>query len=70
MRNVSWAVNQYIIMISERSCDTENWSNDAENTDFIYRNKLQFTMYPNRKELFEIVKIFSNASVFTVFFIK
>ncbi len=31
IRNVSWAVNQYIIMISEWSRDTEDWSNDAEN---------------------------------------
>ncbi len=30
--NVSWAANQYIIMISEGSCNTEDWSNDAENT--------------------------------------
>ncbi len=29
---VSWAANQYIRMISERSCDTEDWSNDAENS--------------------------------------
>ncbi len=34
VRNV-WAANQYIIMISEGSCDTEDWSNDAENTALI-----------------------------------
>ncbi len=28
--NVSWAANQQ--MISEGSCDTEDWSNDAENS--------------------------------------
>ncbi len=28
--NVSWAENQHIRMISEGSCDTEDWSNDAE----------------------------------------
>ncbi len=33
--NVSWAANQHIIMISEGSCDTEDWSNDAENTALI-----------------------------------
>ncbi len=33
--NVSWAANPNIIMISERSCDTEDWSNDAENTALI-----------------------------------
>ncbi len=27
--------NQHIIMISEVSCDTEDWSNDAENTALI-----------------------------------
>jgi len=35
MRNVSWASNQYIRMISEGSCDTEYWSNDAENSALI-----------------------------------
>ncbi len=35
IRNVSWAVNQYIRMISEGSCDTEDWSNDAENSALI-----------------------------------
>ncbi len=34
-KNVSWAANQYIRMISEGSCDTEDWSNDAENSDLI-----------------------------------
>ncbi len=28
--NVSWSADQYIRMISEGSCDTEDWSNDAE----------------------------------------
>jgi len=33
MRNVSWATNQHIRMISEGSCDTEDWHcNDAENS--------------------------------------
>ncbi len=27
IRNVSWAANQHIRMISEGSCDTEDWSN-------------------------------------------
>ncbi len=30
-RNVSWAANQHI----RGSCDTEDWSNDAENTALI-----------------------------------
>ncbi len=32
IRNVSWAANQHIRMISEDH-DTEDWSNDAENSD-------------------------------------
>jgi len=32
LRNVSGAANQHIRMISEGSCDTEDWSNDAENS--------------------------------------
>ncbi len=39
--NVSWAENQHISMISERSCDTEDWSNDDENSDLHYMNKIQ-----------------------------
>jgi len=33
-------------VISEGSCDTEDWSNDAEN----HRNKLHFTVYSHRKQ--------------------
>jgi len=32
IRNVSLAANHHIRMISEGSCDTEDWSNDAENS--------------------------------------
>ncbi len=35
-QHVSWAANQYIRMISERSCDTEDWSDDN------YINKSRF----------------------------
>ncbi len=38
--NVSWAANQHIKMISEGSCDTEDWRNDAENVALHYRNAL------------------------------
>ncbi len=31
MRNISWEANQHIRIISEGSCDTEDWGNDAEN---------------------------------------
>ncbi len=30
IRNVPWAAEQHIRMISDGSCDTEDWSNDAE----------------------------------------
>ncbi len=33
--NVSWTANQSIIMISGGSCDTEDWSNYAENVALI-----------------------------------
>ncbi len=29
-------------MISEESCDTEDWSNDAENSALRHRNNLYF----------------------------
>ncbi len=32
-------------MISEGSCDTEDWSNDAENSAAHHRNKLYFKVY-------------------------
>jgi len=47
-------------MISEGSCDTEDWSNDAENSDY----KFHFKTYHNRKHLFYIVIIFHNFTVF------
>jgi len=31
-------------MLSEGSCDTEDWSNDSEN----HRNKLHFKIYSNK----------------------
>jgi len=30
IRNVSWTANHHVRMISEGSCDTEGWSNDAD----------------------------------------
>ncbi len=35
------ASNQYIWMISEGSCDTEDWSNSALH----HRNKIKYTIY-------------------------
>ncbi len=47
--NVSWAANLHIIMISGGSCDTEDWSNDAENTALItgINNILQYIQIEN-----------------------
>ncbi len=53
-----------------RSCDTEDWSNDAENTAAHHRNKLHFKIYSNKKQLFKTVIIFHNITVFTVFLIR
>ncbi len=39
-------------MISERSCDTKDWSNDAENSALHQRNKLHFKMYFKIKQFF------------------
>ncbi len=37
----------------------EDWSNDAGNSALHHRNKLHFTIYLNRKQLFETVKYFT-----------
>jgi len=50
-------------VISEGSCDTEDWSNDAENTG------INDTL-PYRKQLFYIAIIFYNSAVFTMFLRK
>ncbi len=45
-------------MISEGSCDTEDWSNDAENSALHNRNKLAYILkyiqmiYSNEKSYF------------------
>ncbi len=62
----SWAANQYIRMISEGSCDTEDWNKFS----FDHRNKLLINIYSNRKQLFEIVKNISQYYCFTVILIK
>ncbi len=55
-------------MISEGSCDTEDWSNDAENSALI--KGINYILYSNRKLLFETIIKFHNIYVFTVLFIK
>jgi len=54
-------------MISEGSCDTEDWSNDAENSALITGINLHFITHSNQKCLFWFVKIFSNFTVFIEF---
>ncbi len=54
-------------MISEGSCDTEDWSNVAENSALITEINY-ILLYSNRKQLFEMVIIFHNITVFNVFF--
>ncbi len=44
--------NQNIRMISEGSCNTEDWSNDAKNSALKSQEKLHFKIYSNRKQLF------------------
>ncbi len=51
IRNISWAANLHIRMISEGSCDTEDWSNDAENSALITGINYILT-YSNGKQLF------------------
>ncbi len=52
--NIYWAVNQHIKVISEGSCDTEDWSNDAENTDLISGINYILQIYSNIKQLFKL----------------
>ncbi len=54
-------------MISDGSCDIEDWRNYSENSALHHRNKLYFVIYSNRKQLFFIVIIFHNINVFTVY---
>ncbi len=50
-------------MISEASCDTEDWSNDAENTALHHMNELHFDNIQIEKSNSK----FHNITVFTVF---
>ncbi len=59
--------NQHIRMISEGSRDIENWSNDAENSALHHRNKLHFKICSNINQLFKILILFYNITVFIVF---
>ncbi len=62
-RHVSWAATQHIRVISERSCDTEDWSNNTGNSALHHRNKWYITAYWDIKLLFYTVIIFHNVTV-------
>ncbi len=53
-----------------RSCDTEDWNNDAGNTAAHHRNKLHLTIYSNRKQFllkcYNISQYYSFCSVFLI----
>jgi len=57
-------------MISEGSCDTEDWSNDAENSALISGINYILTYIHIEKSSLKMVIIFHNITVFTVFLIK
>ncbi len=54
-------------MISKRSCDTENWSNDEENSALHHRNNITFYNVFKLKTFFKLI-IFHNIAVFFVCF--
>ncbi len=70
IRNVPWAANQYIRMISEESCDTEDWSNDAENSHALITAINYILQYNHRKLLFDNCYLITIFHGFTVFMIK
>ncbi len=47
-------------MISEGSCDTEDWSNDAENSALITGINYILIYIPNKDQFFSFVIIFNN----------
>ncbi len=57
-------------MISEGSCDTEDWSYDAKNVALHHRNKFHIKYIHRENSFFQILIIFHSITVFTVFFIK
>ncbi len=61
IRNVSWV--KQIVMISIRSCDTENWSNE-DNSALHHRNNITFYNILKLKTFFLFVIILHNIAVF------
>ncbi len=51
--------NQRIRMISEGSCDTEDWSSGCSKIQLChYRNKWHLTIYSNRKQLYRLFPMY------------
>jgi len=67
-RNVFWAANQHIQIISEGSFDSKDWSFDAENSALHHKNKLHFKIYSKRKQFFFQIVIFSQYYCFYCIF--
>ncbi len=53
--NVCWAANQHIRMISEGSCDTEDWINDAENSALITGINYSLQYIQKEKHLWNVL---------------
>ncbi len=67
LSNVSWESNQH--MISEESCDTEDWSNDAENSALI--TGINYILFKNIFYFYFLMAVvFHNITDCTIFFIK
>ncbi len=60
--------NPNIIMISERPCDTEDWSNDAENTALITEINYIWKYFSNREQ--SILILFRNITVYYLMFLN
>ncbi len=52
-----------------RSCDTEDWSNDAENLALHHRSKIYFKYSEIENSYFKLY-FFHNITVFSVFLMK
>ncbi len=51
-------------MISEGSRDTEDWSNDAENSDLHHKNKVWFKILLNTKLYFNVSQYYCFYCIF------
>ncbi len=62
IRNVSWAANQHIRMISEGSCDTEDWSNDAGYSALI--TEINYILFKQKTAILNCINISQYDSFF------